>query len=133
MRIMIVALAAAGLAACSSSGVRVSVDQLEQLRPGETTYQQAYGMLGEPTLAELHADGTRTIAYTYSESSARPENFVPFINLIVGGYDMRSSTITLNFGQNGLLRDRAVSATAYGVTDKPLAGATAAARTYQPR
>ena len=104
MRILAMALAAGALAACASSGVKVSQAQIDKLVKGETTISQAIGLLGKPT-SRATSDDKTTIGYSYTAVSSRPENFIPIVGAFVGGMDMKMSGITLAFDAGGVLRD----------------------------
>lgn len=47
--------------------------------------------------------------YAYSDVRSRPENFIPYLNLVVGGYDNDSKSLTLICNSHGVLKDYTVS------------------------
>src|SRR5882757_4441545 len=79
--------AAVVLAGCVAGGVKVEERQLASFQKGQTTYAQVVGRLGAPTSSTLMPDGRRMIIYTYVQTQARPESFIPIVGAFVGGAD----------------------------------------------
>ena len=113
VRFKVIAFAAL-LSACAAAGVQVTEDQLSFLKPGHTTVSEVVATLGPPTMQMRNPDGTRTISYVYSEAQTRPETFVPFVGAFVGGVDMRSNLVMLQFDGDGLLLTHTASTSALG-------------------
>jgi len=104
MRIHYLVLATALLlSGCASTGVQVKQNQLESFKQGETTQQAVIAALGKPTTQMRNSDGTSTLLYTYSEYRTRPQTFIPYLGMLVGGADSRSSNVSLTFDSAGKL------------------------------
>lgn len=121
MRRIVLAFILTGLAGCMSGGVRIAPDQLNALKRGETTEEQVIVLLGRPNVNTTRSDGTRIM--TYSHYNARPDAaaFIPFIGPMVGGAEMNSNTLMLQFDARGKLIDYTTSQTTVR-TAPPLGG-----------
>lgn len=104
------------LSACTSSGVYVDEAQIQSFAKGKTTYQEVVSQLGEPTQKTMDSNGNIEISYNYSETSVRPETFIPYVGAFVGGADSRSSNSTFMFDSEGVLQDYKTSSMAMGTT-----------------
>ena len=106
-----IALTCAG---CMSSGVKVTEDQMGQLKVGETTYADAIRILGQPSTNTFSSDGTRITVYAYTQVTSRPESFIPIVGPLVGGADAKSNSVVLTFDKNSKLVRYSGSGTAIG-------------------
>ena len=120
----LICAAAAGLAlsACASAGVQVSEQEAQSFVVGKSTYADVVGKLGNPTTTNLNPDGTRVAMYNYTAFQQRPENFIPYIGPLIGGADMKSSTVTFNFDRNGILLSTSSSQSQSGAGQNLSAG-----------
>src|ERR1700676_1755978 len=94
MRIMIVALTAAALAACASSGTRVDPAKVAKFERGVTTANQVQASLGPANGSSTLADGGLVLVYTYARYQTRPETFIPYVGMFVGGADTTTQTVS---------------------------------------
>lgn len=108
------ALAAAALTACASSGVYVDQNNLTEFKKGQTTSQQAIQKLGTPSQRTVDGNGNTTLIYSYFETTARPETFIPIIGGLVGGADTRSNVVTLTFSPDDKLKDYQITGSQTG-------------------
>lgn len=115
MRNVVAGLCAALLlAACAASGIKVTSDQLQGLKRGETTEQEVIARLGPPTSRIRSSDGRTMLVYSYAEVSTRPATFIPVVGLFAGGADARGNTAVLRFDPNSRLIDYTTSETRQG-------------------
>lgn len=133
MKLPCVVLVASLLAGCGSTGVRVTEQNLEAFKVGETTEAEVISQLGKPTMRTRLPDGAVMVVYSYAEYSTRPATFIPFVGPFVGGADVTSDAVTLMFGANGKLTQTSTSSTAYGTGRGPSSTAPAQVETSQPR
>ena len=124
--------AALTLAACASSGVRITDEQMSQFKEGQTTQQDVITALGQPTTTMRNADGTTVLMYTYAEARTRGSTFIPIVGAFVGGVDTRSNNVMLTFDQQGVLKTTSSSSSQYG-TATGIAVDGGAPVTDQPR
>jgi outer membrane protein assembly factor BamE (lipoprotein component of BamABCDE complex) len=94
---------AATLTSCMSSGTYVDEAQVTKFKKGETTIQQVEKALGAPGSRTLMPNGDTAIGYTYVESTARPESFIPLVGGLVGGADSRMTMASFVFDSKGVL------------------------------
>ena len=113
IRYLLVALAI-GLSGCAATGVQVKHTQLEQFKQGETTRDEVVATLGAPTTTMRNADGTSTLLYTYAEYKTRPQSFIPYLGMFIGGADSRSTNVSLTFDQAGKLLTYSTQESEYG-------------------
>jgi hypothetical protein len=114
--------AALALVACASTGVRVSEQEAQSFVVGKSTYNDVVAKLGEPTTTNLNPDGTRLAMYSYSAFQQRPENFIPYIGPLIGGADVKSSTVTFAFDKGGMLLSTSSSQSQQGAGANLAAG-----------
>jgi len=131
---LLVALLSVGLIGCAATGVRVDESQLSHFQKGKTTYAEVVAALGQPTTTSVLSDGRRLALYSYAEAQARPETFIPIIGPLVGGADTRSSMVSFQFDEAGILQSYSSSQSQYGSAMGFSSGASPADRvTAQPR
>ncbi len=98
-----------GLGACSSSmlatstGTKIDQSQLSQFKSGQTTYTQVTQAVGLPTRTIMLTDGSRIATYVSSTSQPNAGNFL--LGLDKHGAATTTSTVTMNFDQNGVLKN----------------------------
>lgn len=92
------------LAACASAGVKVDQAKLADFKKGKTTYSEVIQTLGQPTQTTILDDGNKIIHYTYFSTQARPESFIPYVGLVVGGADTENSVVSFTFDQKDILK-----------------------------
>lgn len=112
---------------CISMGTQVKQEQLGGFTKGTTTYGDVVSRLDPPNTISSKSNGTKVAQYTYIHSQARPESFIPFVGLVVGGSDSKVNTAEFVFAQDGKLLEYSLSESNYG------AGTGLAAGTYRDR
>lgn len=113
--------ASAMLAACVSTGVNVRQEQLENFMLGFSTLDDVTAQLGEPTSETTLSNGSTILVYSFAASRSHPESFLPFIGPLFAGGSIRSSTVLLEFDENGVLRSqrRTITTGASGLSVLP--------------
>lgn len=92
------------LAACMSTGVKVDPQQVASFRAGVTTKQEVESRLGSPTVQSMLPDGTSILVYSFTSAQARPASFIPLIGMFAGGADVKSQSVSFQFGPDGILK-----------------------------
>lgn len=115
------------LGGCMSMGTQVKKEQLRNFTKGSTTYNDVVTQLGPPNTISSKSNGTKIALYTYIHSQARPESFIPFVGLVVGGADSKVNTAEFVFNQDDKLLEYSLSESNYG------SGTGLAAGTYHER
>lgn len=113
-RLSCVFLVGLSLSACAASGVRVKPEHLSGFETGKTTPTDVIAKLGQPTSRSLSADGSQMLIYNYTAYQARPESFIPLIGPLVGGADVETSMVWLQFGPDGKLAHYTANGSAVG-------------------
>lgn len=119
------------MAGCASHGVMVSDEQVKQFKRGETTEAQVLAALGQPTTVAT-VNGQRMLVYSGAYAQARPATFIPLVGPLVGGSDVRASSVFFRV-ENGVVVDIISSQTATGGGTGFAAGAPIQAVQDQPR
>lgn len=91
------------LAGCVSIGTKVDETTLTQFERGRTRYQDVLTVLGKPNTSTLNSDGSRQIAYVYTQSQMKPQNFIPIVAAFTQGASSETSTVTLDFDSSQVL------------------------------
>lgn len=119
------------LSGCASHGVMVSEQQVQQFKRGETTEAQVIAALGQPTTVSSY-NGQRSLIYSGAHAQARPASFIPLIGPLVGGADVRASSVVFRV-KDGVVIDIISSHTASGSGTGFASGAPIAQVPEQPR
>lgn len=112
------------LSGCAASGIEIKEEQLNFLKIGKSTVQEAIDRLGQPNMIMRNPDGTRMISYIYSEAQTRPETFVPIVGAFIGGMDVRSNMVMLQFDNAGLFLTHSASSFTTGTGTNLSSGVT---------
>lgn len=105
-------LLALAITGCASHGVMISEQQVQQFKRGETTEAQVIAALGQPTTISTF-NGQRMLVYAGAFAQARPASFIPIVGPLVGGTDVRASSVMFRI-QDGVVVDISSSQTASG-------------------
>jgi len=87
----------------ASIGTKVDQSKLEQFEIGSTTRTQVIAALGKPDNNTINSDGSSSMLYYYSQTQTRPENFLPYVGLFVGGYDTEQTQVKFDFDKRRVL------------------------------
>ena len=97
-KILIVASIVA-LSACSTtSGKKFDTSAVDKIKVGQTTTENAIGVLGEPYSRNIAADGTEKWTYRFTEGkgSLSATSFIPVAGGFLGGTKTEINTSTLD-------------------------------------
>jgi hypothetical protein len=103
MKVVLIIGMALVLSSCFAAGRKVTHEQVSELIPGKTTYQEVIARLGKPTNSTFRSDGTRSIFYSYTQTQMKATNYIPYLNLFTRGSESESSSTHLHFDRNGIL------------------------------
>lgn len=124
---------AIALAGCVAVGTQIKKEQLTGFATGVTTYEEVISRLGQPNTLAIKSNGTRVAIYTYIHSQPRPESFIPFVGIIVGGADSKINTTEFTFDAENKLLEYSLSESNYGAGTGLSAGAYQDRATDQPQ
>jgi outer membrane protein assembly factor BamE (lipoprotein component of BamABCDE complex) len=101
------------VSACVSVGHEVDQSKVDQIQKGVTTKAQVREWLGEPEQVTKSDSGDETWMYSYLHSSAKAQNFIPYVGLFVGGSNTENQNTVVVFGSDGIVKSLTTS---YGGT-----------------
>ncbi|WP_175425564.1 outer membrane protein assembly factor BamE domain-containing protein [Trinickia violacea] len=91
------------LVGCVSTDQVIKPDDIADFRLGVTTQQQVVARLGTPSATSTLPDGSTYLTYAFTEPQSATAQWIPAIAPFVGGTTPRSSTISFQFGPDGIL------------------------------
>lgn len=92
---------------CVSVGRPLEQSKLAQIKKGETTRDQIFAILGQPSsIGTLDGpEGKQTvIIYNYMLSTIRAESLLPYVGAFVGGTDNQSQTTTFTLDDHNVVK-----------------------------
>ena len=54
-------------------------------------------LFGEPNASSANSDGSEVWEYTFTKGSPKLVNFIPYLNLVAGGVDTKTTFLHVNF------------------------------------
>ena len=100
IRVFILVVAMFAITGCATSGKNFDESGMDKIVDGQTTKQEIEQWFGQPSGTHSGSDGRTAYTYTYAEAQARPESFIPFVGMFVGGTDSEAKTLTVWFDQS---------------------------------
>ncbi|SAL62398.1 lipoprotein [Caballeronia udeis] len=91
------------LAGCGSTGREIKPEDISDFRPGVTTQQQVVARLGTPSQTSALPDGSTYLVYAFTKPQSLAVTWIPIIGTFGGGTDGRGTTISFQFGPDGIL------------------------------
>src|SRR5579883_2450964 len=93
------------LSACTHTvGTKIDDAALANLQPGKTTYAEVVRAFGPPSASLKNSDGLTILTYSRLEAGPRASTFIPIAGAFVGGADVHTSSVTLQFDGSGVLK-----------------------------
>jgi len=86
-----------------SMGRRIDMTAVSKIQKGETTRAQVLELLGAPDGSSRDGDGQVTYSYGYHRIASRPENYIPLVGGLVGGYDSQHQGVFVTFDRNDIV------------------------------
>jgi hypothetical protein len=101
-------LAALSVGACASAGNDVlrtqdakAVDQ--NIIDGKTTRSEVESMYGAPTSTSFANTQNEIWIYRWSRATSRPENFIPYVGLLVASNDVQKKELVILFNEQNIV------------------------------
>jgi outer membrane protein assembly factor BamE (lipoprotein component of BamABCDE complex) len=92
------------LAGCASNEAMViKPEDIADFTLGVTTRQQVVARLGMPSSTSTLPDGSTFLVYAFTEPQPAATQWIPAMAPFTGGTHPRSSTISFQFGADGIL------------------------------
>ena len=92
------------LAACVSSGTKVSAEDTKQFKVGVTTEQEIIAKLGTPNKVITNTDGSKVDIYLHVASNIHAASFIPVVGIFAGGTSTNSDSATFTFDPQNVLK-----------------------------
>src|SRR3972149_1184885 len=95
-----------GVSGCvSAMGSKRSADPalVAQIKEHRTTKDEIRSIRGDPNAVSFVQDDEGW-TYTYCKTTPRPTNWIPYVNIVAGGYDAKSATVTVIFDEKGVVK-----------------------------
>jgi outer membrane protein assembly factor BamE (lipoprotein component of BamABCDE complex) len=95
-----------GVSGCvSAMGSKRSADPtlVAQIKEHRTTKDEVRPIIGDPNAVSFMQDD-EVWTYTYCKMTMRPTNWIPYVNLVAGGYDTQSASVTVIFDEKGVVK-----------------------------
>lgn len=91
------------LSGCASSGTKIDQNRVRQIKEGVTTKEEVIRLLGNPFTQTLTSDKKVVMMFQYTKVKNRVSNFIPVVNLLAGGVDMKQQILQILIDENGLV------------------------------
>lgn len=91
------------LIGCATTGTRIEQDKVKQIKEGITTQEEVIELMGKPFMQNLTSDGKIIMMYQYTKVKNRATNFIPVVNILAGGMDMKQQTFQILIDENGVV------------------------------
>lgn len=86
---------------CSSSGTNFDQSKTAQIKKGETTEADLVQLFGAPEGRTISSDGQTTLTWSYMESRAKGESFIPVAGAFLGGHKSSHKMLMVTIGPDG--------------------------------
>jgi outer membrane protein assembly factor BamE (lipoprotein component of BamABCDE complex) len=91
------------LVGCASTEEEIKPEDISDFRLGVTTQQQVIARLGTPSSTSTLPNGSMFLVYAFTKPRPLAVTVIPAIGPFVGGTDARSTSISFQFGPDGIL------------------------------
>lgn len=99
---------ALGLAGCASTHGNKKIaeeDVINKIEPGKSTKKDVRGLIGDPIDVQFTDNGEEVWKYHYTRTDVRGTSFIPYAGALVGGSDTKTTTLTIRFDKNGVVKN----------------------------
>lgn len=105
---------AAALAGCASSGNESIADASAesvgaQLVKGKTRQAQVREMFGDPAKVTFTDSGNEIWEYEFSRLQSKPQNFIPYVNIVSSGAEGNKKSLVVFFNQAKIVQQFSLS------------------------
>lgn len=109
------------LGGCASVGNESIADASQesvsaQLVKGKTTQEQVRGLYGDPAKISFTDSGNEIWEYDFSRVHSKPQNFIPYVNLISSGAEGDKKSLVIFFDKSKIVRQYTISSSKVDVS-----------------
>lgn len=101
------------LLGCASKGEEIKPEDIADFKPGVTTQQQVIARLGTPSSTSTLPNGSTFLVYAFTEPRPLGAS-ISAISPFYDGTNVRSSTISFEFGADGILSASNTTSSGFG-------------------
>ena len=91
------------ISGCATVGTQINQANLAQIKEGVTTQKEVIASMGQPYMQTLTSDGKIIMMYQYTKVKNRAANFIPIVNILAGGMDMKQQILQILIDENGIV------------------------------
>lgn len=104
-KVLIGLVAVAALGACATtSGRRVSSDDLQKIQKGQSTYGEVVDLLGEPQTKKTTGEG-EVLVYAYSKAKTDATSYLPLVGSLLGKTNTENQVVYIFLDQGQVVRE----------------------------
>ena len=99
---------AASLVGCASTHGNKKIaeeDVINKIVPGKSTKKDVRNLIGDPIDVQFTDNGEEVWKYHYTRSDVRGTSFIPYAGALIGGTDTKTTTLTIRFDKNGVVKN----------------------------
>lgn len=116
MKTFVILLTAVLLIGCASTGRKIDMTKIDQIKKGETSQAEVLQLLGTPQQTTRNSKGETTFTYIYTYASTKAETFIPIVGAFAGGANVQTQMTTISFGPDGKVSEYTTSSGANNVS-----------------
>jgi len=91
------------ISGCATVGTKMNQENIAQIKEGITSQEEVIASMGQPYMQTLTSDGKIIMMYQYTKVKNRAINFIPIVNLLAGGMDMKQQILQILVDKNGIV------------------------------
>ena len=91
------------ISGCATVGTQINEANLAQIKEGVTTQEEVIASMGKPYMQTLTSDGKIIMMYQYTKVKNRATNFIPVVNILAGGMDMKQQILQILINENDIV------------------------------
>ena len=93
------------VAGCASSGRKMDMSKMQDIRKGETTRAELTQWFGSPQYVGLDAEGRSTAQWMYVHVANQGQNFIPVVGAFTMGFDQQMQQLIVTFDENNVVHN----------------------------
>lgn len=90
---------------CATQGNKIDEEAISKVKKGQTTEAQVVSMLGKPTSSGFSSDGSKMLTFSYTNASANPISFIPYVGMLFSSTDVESQMLYITLDKSGKVAD----------------------------
>jgi len=91
------------ISGCATVGTQINQANLAQIKKGVTTQKEVISLMGQPYMQTITSDGKIIMMYQYTKVKNRTANFIPVVNILAGGMDMKQQILQILIDENDIV------------------------------